>query len=74
MFDEKFHAEVTSCPASMTVSTRYADGGVDIEHGMLEGSAECACGHRRHYVGDGGRYYPSLRECNDTLPEDVTYV
>ena len=58
----KFEQIIMDCEAFFTVSTRYADGGIDFDHGMPERSLPCSCFWGRHYQAPNGELFPSLWE------------
>ena len=58
-----FADAVRACPASVTTSARYVDGGQEEEHGLAEGSPVCTCPARgRVYHCPHGMYAPSVAE------------
>lgn len=57
----KFATEIRSCPATFTRSTAY-EGGIEYDHALVEGSAECTCGHGRHCVTPDGYIIPSIMD------------
>lgn len=57
----KFVSEVRGCAAKFTRATAY-EGGVEYDHGLEEGSADCTCGHGRHCVTVDGYIIPSIMD------------
>jgi len=64
MISPEFIEEIMSCRASFTEGTRYEDG-AEYEHGFIEGSLPCSCGHHRHFQTNGGKIYPSVYDVED---------
>jgi hypothetical protein len=66
---EKFRALINACPAHRDVGTRYYDGGIEMSHGLPEGSPECVEGcPGYHYICPCGQIWDSVGNCPECYP------